>query len=257
MPFVDQLSDEDKIRLRLRETQQKLSKKDGAAPTALPTLPGVHALSFATRYIDGGRPRFIEYVQLAMLDNHPAACAWYAVYADLNAYDREHVSLDDVCAASGVRPKDLMSVVVAVAMDYGTDVGNLIAAVTHPEVVRQAAKSAKRIGGDHASIALEDRRMLFQHHNFIPVPRSMAININASASAAAAAAATQEPTVPSFVDDIRRVRQVGAGRTAQAALPAGGETSDPFTQLLATAVPAPVGEPAVLISPDPSDDESQ
>lgn len=241
--FVANLTDEDRIRLKLRESRRRALKTGNEDAVKLVTLPGVHALSHATRFIDGGRDRFIEYVQLAVLNNHPAACAWYKVFAELTPYERSLVSFDDVCAGSGVRPADLMSVVVSCAMEMGRDVGNLIAATLHPEIVHQAAKSAKRIGGDWASIGLEDRKMMFQHSNFIPIPKSATININASASAQAAAAAVSEPTVPSFVSDLAAVDS-----SRRAALPAGPAVDTlPFVAPSA-AQPAPVD--AVLIHPD-------
>lgn len=251
VPF--EISDADKLRLELRD-RRRATKPGHPAPDDLPTLPGVNALSLATRYIDGGRERFIELVQLAVLDNHPHACNWWAVYKDLTPYQRTLVSFDDVCAASGVKPSALMATVVTVAMELGRDVGNLVAALTHPDVVAKLAESAKRIDGSFAEIAHKDRLAFLQAQGYMPVPKSHVINVNASANAQAAAAAASEPAMPAFAADIAQARHVGGGSTV-AQLPGADPNLDPFTALLREAVPV-AAEPreAELIAPDPIDD---
>lgn len=185
-------------RVKLR---QRLGKTQAGLLRDLPTLPGVQSLSIATRYIEGGRERFIEMVQLAVLNKNPHAQQWFMVYADLTPNERIRVSYDDVCAASGVMPSELMAAVVSNAMTFGVDVGNMVAALTHPQVVAAGARAAKETAG------IEDRKMLFQHHGFIPSPKGTQISIHASANAQAAAAASKDPTVPSFADDLQGIRQ--------------------------------------------------
>lgn len=232
---IENVSEEDRLKIKLRDKQRAMFKQSGEATQTLVTLPGEHLLSLATRYIDGGRDRFVQFVQYAALDNHPAAVAWFAVYADLTPTERDLVSFDDICVAAGVRPSDLMSLVVKTAMEYGRDVGNLVAAATHPKIVAKAAESAQRIDGDYAELAFRDRQALFQHHNFLPLPRGVQVNVNAnaSASAQAAAAAKAEPTMPSFTADLAK--------------------ADAIQRKLQGVAP-PVE--AVLISPDDADSES-
>jgi len=198
-PFSADLPLQDRIRLQLRSIAHKMDGENAGLRLGR-TLPGVQSLSFATRYLEGGRTRFLELVQLAALNNHPVACKWYAVYADLDLNGRLHASFDDVCAAAGIAPDQLMACLVSTGMKQGIDVGNLCAAALHPDIVKASAESAKRIVGDYVEIGLEDRRMQFQHHNFIPTPKGMTVNISANAKAAAAASA--EPTVPKFAEDV-------------------------------------------------------
>lgn len=200
IPF--EISKPDALRLKLRE---HLRQTNRMGAVQLPSLPGIQSLSIATRYIEGGRKRFLEFMQLAVLNEMPHAIKWWAVFADLLPGERTRVSYDDVCAAAGVQPSALMSEVVSCAMEYTVDVGNLVAASLHPHVVKAAGTSAKRIDGEHAQVALEDRRMLFQHQNFIPIPKGASVHVhaNATANAQAAAAATAEPSVPSFADDMQ------------------------------------------------------
>lgn len=204
------LTDQEKISIKLR---QKLGAFKKLAPgIQLPTLPGVQSLSIATRYLEGGRDRFVELVQAAALEQHQPAIDWFVVYADLLPYERAKVSFDDVCAAAGVKPSVLVGLITSVAMEMGRDVGNLVGALTHPQVVAASVAAAKTPGG------IEDRRMLFQHHGYIPVPRSTVVTVNANASASAAAGARAESGgVPSFAEDLAAIKETG--QVATRALP--------------------------------------
>lgn len=221
---VGDLPDADRIRLKLRDTALRLGNTKPL--DRLPTVPGVHALALAIRYIEGGRARFVELTQMAMLNGNTHAEAFLIVYADLGTRDRELVSFDDICAAAGVRPADLMSAIVSTAMEYGTDVGNLVAAAVHPQLVHQAGKSAKRIGGPYAELGFKDRLLMLQANGFAPTPKGTNVHVhaNASANAQAAAAAAAEPSVPSFSDDLQALetakRVVQRQVAGAAALPA-------------------------------------
>ena len=211
---IPEISNEDKLRVKLElRSRQRGVTKDGTANIVIASLPGTHALSLATRYIDGGREHFIDLVKYAALDNHPDAVAWWVVYADLTESERKIVSFDDVCAAAGVRPSKFVGLIVEVAMEIGRDVGNLVMAMTHPKVVEAAAKSAQRIDGDGADIGFRDRERFMQGQGLYPTPKAMSINV--SANATAAAAAKNEPSVPTFSQALT------LAESAKAALPAG------------------------------------
>lgn len=204
-PLPFDLKKQDEIRLKLRDVVRRVRPDTaGALPKDLPTIPGVQSLSIATRYIDGGRQRFIEFVQMAMLNRLPACEKFWLVYADLLPGERMVVSYDDVCAAAGVRPSELMAEVVSTGMEFGTDVGNLAAAALHPAIVHQTGKSAKRIAGQYADIAMKDRHAMLQARGFLPVPKGAQVHVHASASAnaQAAAAASADPSVPSFAENM-------------------------------------------------------
>ncbi len=189
-------------RSKLVEKMQRTGKK-------LATLPGVHVLSRTIRYVDGGRKTFLEFVQLAVQEDNPTAQEFWTVYMDLPPYERSKVSLDDVCAAAGVQPSYLIGQIVTVAVEFGRDMGNLVAATMHPKVVRKHVESAMDINGLNPEISLKDRMAFLQAQNFLPAPKSSLaqINVNASANSQAAAAAATEPSVPSFIDDIRQVSE--------------------------------------------------
>lgn len=237
-----ELAASDSLRAKLRTVARAISGGDGPASLDLPTVPGVQSLAIAMRYIDGGREQFIEFVQMAALNGVECVKKWWLVYADLTPGERARVSFDDVCVASGVRPSELMANVVAVAMEFSTDVGNLVAAATHPAIVHQAAKSAKRIGGVHAQIGLADRRMLLDHARFLPVPKGASVHVhaNASANAAAAANAANDPSVPSFADDMLALGAPRRAVQSQIEASPAGSTDDLMT---------PVARDAVLVTP--------
>lgn len=212
-PLPFDLTTQDQIRLKLRDAVRRVAGGNGELPKDLPTLPGVQSLAIATRYIDGGRPRFIEFLQMGMLNQLPNCVKFWLVYADLLPGERHQVSYDDVCAAAGVRPSALMAEIVSTGMEFGTDVGNLAAAALHPAIVHQTGKSAKRIAGEYAEIAMKDRHAMLQARGFLPIPKGATVHVhaNASASAQAAAAAAADPSVPSFADNmasLARPRQV-------------------------------------------------
>lgn len=247
LPFAD-ATPEEKLQIKLREKQRAIAKRSGVGGFELPHLPGVHVLSLAIRYLDGGRDRFVELVKLAAMNNEPAAVAWWTVYADLTPTERVLVSFDDVTMAAGIRPSDFVPLIVKTAMEIGRDVGNLVAAMTHPSIVAKAAASAERIDGAYADVAYRDRMALLQHHQFLPIPKGMSIHVNASANAQAAAAASAEPTVPNFADDVARTGQIRHGVQQQLQAPSAAE------ELFGTGAPAttPVAE-GVLIAPDVDD----
>ena len=185
----------------MRKRRQGVS---ASAPMELPTMPKINALSFTMRYLPGGHDRFLEFVKLAMLNGDPSADAWWKIYADLPTGIRRKANFDDICVAAGIKPSALMAAVVGHGMEAATDMGNLVAAALHPEVIQAAGKSAMRISGPHADIAAEDRKQLLQARGFLPVPKGASIHVhaNASSNAQAASAIASDPSVPKFSSDI-------------------------------------------------------
>lgn len=212
---IDGVADADKLRAKLesqlRQRQRGTNKTDGIPAPKLVTLSGVHGLSLAIRYLEGGRNQFIEFVQMAVVNNEPAAVAWWTVYADLSPAERNIVSFDDVCLAAGVRYTDFLPMIVKTVMEHSRDVANLIAALTHPKVVAKMSESAQRIDGDFAEIAHKDRVAILQHHQFLPLPKGVQVNVHASANAQAAAAAASEPSVPSFTQALAAANSAKRG----------------------------------------------
>jgi len=180
--------------------KQAIQNRDNLAAGLTNSMVNHHILAQALRFVPGGRDTFTGLVHRAMLNGDPSAKAWWTIYADLPLQHQARIDFDDVCGVAGVSPDMLMGVVVSTAMRVGNDTADLVAATMHPSIVHRTTKSAMRIGGEYASIAQKDREMLFQHHNFIPIPRGVVISNNVSANAAAAAA--NQPSVPTFAESL-------------------------------------------------------
>ena len=212
---------QERLHLKLRQSGVRIF---GNKSTELPTIPDAQLISHATRYLEGGRARFIEAVEHAVHAESINAKRWWLVYADLLPSERLDVSFDDVAVAAGVKPWELVAEVISAEMKYGLDVARLARAVLVPTIAHQAGKSAKRIGGPHAKIAQEDRMALLQASGFLPTPKGTVVTVNASASASAqaAAAAAADPSMPSFMSDMEAL----------------GATRESVQRQLATAAPA-------------------
>lgn len=168
-------------------------------------------LSEATKYV--GRQKFIEAVFLATQNNDASATAFWRIWQDLSVPEQKTVPFDDIALAAGVHPNDLMAAAVNAAMVLNTRTSDLVYAAMAPSVVRQMMKSALRISGKHAQVAMLDRHKVLQHGSFLPSPHGQTINVNANAkseakSVAAAAVASAHPSVPSFLDDMEDLQPV-------------------------------------------------
>jgi len=181
--------------------RQTVAARMNNAPHDLITLPGVQPLSAMTRFVEGGRERIVELIQMAVQNNDATATAWWQVYRELPSYTRAIVSFDDICAASNVKPKDLLICLVSTAIDFSQDTGNLVAAILSPKIIAKLAESAERLDGPFAEIAHKDRLAFLQGRSFLPAPKG-AVIVNVAANAQAAAAASHEPSVPSFARDL-------------------------------------------------------
>ncbi len=208
MPF--HLSDRDKAVFAVRKGQQRRTSSELAQTT------GVHALAYVIRYLPGGRNSFLELCKMSMLNGDVAAKAFWDVYDGLSKTQQKLIPLDDVLTASNVKLSELMAGIVGHGIEAATDMGNLIAAMFHPQVVAKMGESALRTTGPHAEIAAEDRKLLLQGRGAIPTPRGASIhlhaNANANSNANAAAASAAEPSVPTFADDMAALTGTRPGR---------------------------------------------
>lgn len=213
--------------------------EDKAKEFGIDVLPGEGSLTLATRHMKRGRGGVLGYIQLAASEGNVEAKTWMLCWSELSPYEQRTITLDDICAACGVSAVKLLKAIVGVAYEANIDVANLVAAATHPEVVAASAKHAMKKDG------IEDRKLLFQHHNFIPVPKGTTINVHASASAQAASSASNDQSVPDFLVDAEEI-----------------DDTKQQVQKLIEGVAEPVTMPwetqskeGVLISKDEKDDE--
>lgn len=161
---------------------------------------GLFNIAMMLRFVPRGRASAIEMMQRAARNGDISALRWWTVWQDLREIDRKKADLDAICEAAGVAPDEFMAVVISTAMRLGNDSADLVAAIMHPRIVAQTARSAMRIGGEHAEIAQKDRQWMLENRKFIAGPKGTVVNVNAQANAAAAAAA--QPSVPTFLGSL-------------------------------------------------------
>jgi hypothetical protein len=175
--------------------------KERAKALGLSVTTYDQSLAMAIRRLDGGRESFLKFIQLAAEDGDSDALKFVTAFTELRRSERQYVSVDLICAASGVSRTNLLKTIVGIAFEHSCEVANLVAATAHPAIVEATVESAKRLDSE---IGQRDRHALLTHAGFLPTPRGAVINVNAnaSASAQAAAAASADGSVPSFLDDI-------------------------------------------------------
>lgn len=171
----------------LRGSKDPVSGRSVIPPQTLLSLPGVQALALATRFLPGGRERFIEYVQLGALNGDATCQTFWQIWAELTPAERQIASFDDVCVAGNLKPADLLAAVVKHAVTMGLDVGRLIAASLHPQVIEAHMQQALKIDSEVAQVErLEHLRAV----GVLPiVQKGPVVSISATAAAGAAAVA--------------------------------------------------------------------
>ena len=110
--------------------------------------------------------------------------------------DENNCTLDKACDMAAVSPRDLISAVSGIMFEYNVEgIGNMLASLGHPDVVKASIKNAKKPGG------VEDRRLLMSHAGFLPVPKGHVINVNTAFmnnNSASVAEKNEEKGMPSF-----------------------------------------------------------
>lgn len=181
-----------------------LTPVSGGAPEPLPFQA---TLAFAFRGA-GGKATAVEYARLAApIDER--FLRFIAAYDKLSATDQNEVRLEDLCRAAEILPHEFLGGIAAIAHKYNVDVGNLMAAIHHPEIVEATIESAK------SPFGTDDRRMLHAHHGFLPSPKGNTVNvpiqINQGSGQAQVSQGASPSTLPRFESDIRDIAQIVRG----------------------------------------------
>ena len=112
------------------------------------------------------------------------------------------VDIDAMCKMREIDPFHFMSVVAEAAAKFRDNSSIIIAAMNMPSVVDKAVKVAMTTEG------VQDRKMLFQHANFIPTPGGTSINIlNKNAAMAQANNKEADTGLPSFESSVMDVEE--------------------------------------------------
>jgi hypothetical protein len=194
-----------KVEAPVGKSKAALATKLGIEKEKLATLPFKGTLAYATSKITGGKHTFIEFARHSKNEKIMSAVH---KWDSLSKVEKGRTSLDMLCTSVDIPPADLLKEVTGIAYELNTDISNFIAAAYQPQVVTAGVKRAMQRDG------VDDRRMLYQHSNFIPTNKgtNIAIGVNASAQAAAAAKNTvqgDESGLPDFeTDTIRTIASV-------------------------------------------------
>lgn len=114
----------------------------------------------------------------------------------LSDRDRRVVKLEDLLSGCEISPDEFLSFVVPAIYRRNVDMGQLIAAVSHPQIVQAAIVSAQMDDG------FKDRELLLTANGFLPTKQGASISIqnnnSVNASASAAAVSSGGSGMPSF-----------------------------------------------------------
>ena len=147
------------------------------------------------KMIPGGRRAIAEYARLAA-ETNPDIERMIKIWAHGRAKHGTGASLEKACYDANLSVRDLFTSITAMMYELNVEgIGNMIAAIGHPEIVRTSVKEAKRSRG------VRDREMLFKHAGFLPMPKGSTINLNNLLYArqnAGASEENEERGLPSF-----------------------------------------------------------
>lgn len=159
-----------------------------------PRLPFKGTLASASLRLKGGKTAMVGYA--AMVTDDPRFPVLVENFTRLSRREQTTTRLEDLCASAEISPGEFLGKVTQVAFEQSADISNLIAAVHQPDVVAYTIKQAKRPKGHM------DRRMLFQHAGFLPMPKGTEINILNALSARASAKDDEKGGLPTFEEEV-------------------------------------------------------
>lgn len=145
--------------------------------------------------IPGGRKSIIEYARLAA-EYNPDVASMVEYWDHGREKHKTGLSIEKACYKANLSMRDLFTSITAVMYEVNVEnFGNMIAALAHPEVVKQSIRQAQKPSG------YKDREMLFKHAGFLPLPKGSTININTALLSrvnTGASEANEEKGLPAF-----------------------------------------------------------
>jgi hypothetical protein len=179
-----------KQNVRNSKTKPKVIK-----PEFKNVLPFEPTLAYAFRSI-GGKESAIGGARL-LAESDQRFLRIITAYDTLSASDQSSIRLEDLCIGAEISPGEFLGLVTKALWERNADIGRLIAAVNHPQVVENTIQhSASPFGGG-------DRRMLLEASGFLPTSKGIAINIDNSKKVLNAGGTTtiEEVSLPTFEED--------------------------------------------------------
>ena len=101
----------------------------------------------------------------------PDARKWLNAYELLSKRERTCLPVEAFCLKGGVAPERLLEVLVSAAFHQTRLAGQLLALSSHADVVNATVEMAKSPDGS------AERKMLLQHEEFLPMPKTQFINM--------------------------------------------------------------------------------
>jgi len=189
-------------------------------PKPLVILPFESTLAYVFKG-SGGRETAINAARMIQDEDtrcHKVVYAWDSA----TQRDRDTIKLEDLCAAAGLTPDEFLGLIIPALWRRNLDIGKLIAAMAHPQVVEASIQAAKTQWGGM------DRQMLHTASGFLPTKSGSQINIDNRRQVLntnGSVKDTSAPGLPSFEQDCivgaETLRgDAGAGNTGRKRLPA-------------------------------------
>jgi hypothetical protein len=137
---------------------------------------------------------------------HPDARAIIAARASIARYFTKLLPIEAFCVAAAVPTPRVLEMVTVAAMRMGAQASTMLAALSHPDVVKKTIEVALTDAGT------DDRAVLHKATGFLPTPRGsqtqITIPINASSSASAQATSqVANVSAPAPENTIRRLSE--------------------------------------------------
>jgi hypothetical protein len=131
-------------------------------------------------------------------------------YRKLKRREQSTASPEFVCDLAGVSPNDFAAEIFRAYLAYAGDAANLIAAAGLPAVVRKSVAVAQTTKG------VQDRKMQFDHANFLPQKSGGGIHVSANANAEnQSATVISAPELVSMESDTLRYTRILKGEAAK------------------------------------------
>ncbi len=164
-------------------------------PKPLVILPFESTLAYVFKG-SGGKQTAIEAARMIQDEDERLKKVVFA-WDEATERDKEKIKLEDLCSAADITPDEFLGLIIPALWRRNLDIGKLIAAMAHPQVVEASIKAAQTTWGTL------DRQMLHTASGFLPTKAGQQINIDNRKQTVVAGGQgkvsdTSAPGLPSF-----------------------------------------------------------
>jgi hypothetical protein len=160
-----------------------------------------------------GLEDFIKMARVAG-EGDPTAARFVDAWGSLSpSGQQEKEAADALCKQLGLNPLELLRAAAEATLRFSVSVARIRAAQALPSVVQRSIETALTPEGS------ADRKMLFQHSGFLPMPKgsqiAVAVTQNAHATVESVALPRPEETIRRMVDRFNEARGLNPARLAE------------------------------------------